>query len=741
MKRRLLQINLLPVLCLVLLAGGVGAGQEKNEITTEWIFGGPAFETMTVPSFAWLEDGTAVIYDYRTPPKELTFERLNPNSGEHAPMLDMRKAVSSLNTFLGKQNTPDPLPWPNAFDSSGRLAVFIFKDDIYILNLASAQFQQVTRTQSVEKCVSFSPNGEQLAFVRDNDLYTYDIRENVEKRLTQDGAETVLNGTLSWVYLEEIFGRHDTGYWWSKDSKAIAYLKTEQSQVSQTYYTNFKDYQPYLLKQRYPRAGQANPIVGVYVVEVADVRTTCAHFDDKYEYITRVGWLPKSDTLSVQTMNRAQNELSLYFVDRSTGKARSILKETDDAWVNIYDTPYFTGDGKYFIWTSERSGYAHLYRYTTDGKLVNQITKGEWPVRPSGAFAIYEGNALKAVDEQEGWVYFTAGEKSSIEKHLYRIKLDGSNMQRLSQEDGSHDTSFSPDSHHYFDNYSNISTLPSLSLRKSDGKLVKVIAAPLTELISRFNIQYPEPMKIPAADGFLMPAQLLKPRDLDPNKKYPVIIYVYGGPSAPVVSNAWNFLTYFDQILLRNGYLVMYIDNRSSTSISKTLEKTIKDQMIGNIELNDLLSAVRWLKARTYVDPTRIGIWGWSAGGTYTLLAMTHSKEFKAGIAISAVTDWRYYDSRWAEFAMRRPEDNLEGYENTSVVKAAKNLNGRLLLVHGTNDNNVHIQNTWAFSDQLIRAGKMFDMMIYPMRRHGIDDPPARIHLFNTMLDFWKKNL
>jgi dipeptidyl-peptidase-4 len=253
-------------------------------------------------------------------------------------------------------------------------------------------------------------------------------------------------------------------------------------------------------------------------------------------------------------------------------------------------------------------------------------------------------------------------------------------------------------------------------------------------------MQYPELMTIPADDGFPLPAQMLKPKDFNLEKRYPVIIYVYGGPSAPRVSNSWQSSNYFGQVLLREGYLFMQVDNRSATAISKKLEAVVVKELYGDNELRDLLAAVKWLKSQPYVDPDRVGIWGASGGGCYTLLAMTRSKEFKAGISMAGVTHFHYIDSG-VEYVMKLPQDNPEGYEKTALVNYAKDLHGRLLLVHGTYDDNVHIQNTWHFVDELIKAGKMFDMMIYPMRKHGFRDNPARIHLRKTMIEFWKKNL
>lgn len=729
-------------LCLMTVAASMVLAQEKKEMTVEWVYSEDAANATALPAYFWLRDGTALVYDRRRPKQERSFERFNPQTGKREPALDMRKAMASLQTLLSKEEMPEVLPSATAFDSSGRSVVYEFNGDVFLLDLASAQFQRITKTEAEEKSISLSPDGQSIAFVRDNDLYAYDLRANRENRLTTDGSETMLNGTLTWVYWEEIFGRHDEGYWWSKDSKSIAYLQTDESPVSVSTYTDFKPWQPRVIKQRYPKAGEPNPRVRVGIASLDQPKTTWVDLNkDSYEYVVRVNWLPDSNRVSVETLNRAQDALDLYFADRATGKTEHILKETDDAWVNIYE-PYFLEDGKRFIWPSERTGYAHLYLYTMDGKQVNQITRGDWSLRPAGMFASYGDNALLAVDEKENWAYFTAQEKSSIEQQLYRIKLDGSGMQRLSQESGFHDPGFSPDHRYYFDRYSNISTMPSLSLHQSDGKLAQTLAAPRPELLAQFNMQYAEFMTIPAADGFPMPAQMLKPKDFDPKKKYPVIIYVYGGASSPTVINSWSSIdNYYNQILLNKGYLVMTFDNRASTGISHALEKTIKGQMYGDVELNDLKAAVKWTKSQPFIDAGRVGIWGWSGGGIYTLVGMTRTQEFKAGIAVAAVTDQRFYDTRWTESVMKRPQDNLQGYEKVSLLKSAKDLHGRLLLVHGTYDDNVQIQNAWAFTDELIKANKMFDMMIYPMRQHPIIDKPARIHLYTRMLEFWTRNL
>lgn len=742
MKSFIRRLSFFTVIYLALAASSTAISQQKREITVDWIYSDESGKVSALPSYAWLPDGTAILYDVRQPVEQRTFERLNPQTGQRVPILDAQRAMSSLRGVLTKGEVPEALPWPVAFNSEGKFALYLFDGDIYLLDMAKSQFNRVTQTEAEEKSVNFSPDGQRLAFVRDNDLYTYDIARNIEKRITRDGSETTLNGTLSWVYWEEIFGRRDIGYWWSDDSQAIAYLHTDESPVGTSYYVDFQPQYPRLLKQRYPKAGTPNPVVRVGIAEINQDKTTWVGLDPKsYEYVVRVKWLPDNKRVSVQTMNRAQTELTLSLAERAGGKASQLLKETDESWVNVHDDLFFLKDGKHFIWASERTGYAHLYLYSMDGQMVNQITKGNWAIHSAGGGVFWLRQAVTAIDEKNGWIYFTALEKSSIERHLYRIRFDGTGMERISKEDGTHLISFSPDARYYFDTYSNISTLPSLTLRGATGEAKLPLAPPRPELLSQFDVQYPELLTIPAADSFPMPAQLLKPKNFDPARRYPVIIYVYGGPSAPSVANAWKFSNYFDQLLSREGYLVLYVDNRSATAISHTLEKTANGQMYGEGELKDLLSAVKWLKSQSYVDPERVGIWGWSGGATFTLLSMTHSKEFKAGIAVAAVTDPFYYDTKWAESIMKRPVDNPEGYKKTSLNNAAKDLYGRLLLVHGTYDDNVHIQNAWKFTDELIKAGKLFEMMIYPMRQHGIADRAARIHLYKTMLEFWKRNL
>ncbi|MFL6335386.1 MAG: S9 family peptidase [Pyrinomonadaceae bacterium] len=734
----------LSVLLAVMLSGAAPARSQTTAaggLTFEWAFD-EGRRVASVPSHAWLSDGRLLLLDVRRPAAERTFEVLEPATGARRPALDMAAAVGSLNALLPDSGVTGSLDWPEALDPSGRRALYLFKGDLFLLDLAAARFTRLTKTEAAEQSPGFSPDGRRLAFVRVHDLYVSEVETGTETRVTRDGSETLLNGSLSWVYWEEIFGRRDIGYWWSPDSRALAYLQTDESAVGESDFVDFRpDSAPRLIRQRYPKAGTPNPRVRVGVAEIGRDTTTWVSIKDRpFEYVLRVKWLPDGRRLSVQTLTRDQHESGLYFASRETGAAERVLTETDPAWVNIHDDLHFLKDGRHFLWASERDGYYHLYRYTLDGRLVNQVTRGPWALASSGAGVFWVRQAVVGIDEAEGWVYFTALERSSVERHLYRIRLDGTGMTRLSTEPGVHRISMSPDARFYLDNFSDVRTLPALTLHRPDGARVSVLAPPRPELLARFDLQYPELLTIPAADGFRMPARLLKPKEFRPERRYPVIMYIYGGPSAPSVTNAWSGTLLNDQLYLAEGFVLLTVDNRAATGISKKLENSIVRGAY-EPETNDLLDAVRWLKRQPWVDPDRVGVWGWSGGGSMTLSLLTRSKEFKAGISGAPVTDWRYYDAKWAEALVGMPAENPEGYERSSLVKLAPNLHGRLLLVHGTYDDNVHPQNTQAFAEALVQSGKLFEQMIYPMRKHGISDRAGALHLQRTMLDFWKRNL
>ena len=737
---------------------------QKGPISVDWIFSPEGRSFDDVPFHTWRRDGRAILFDKAG---KDTFELLVPESGARSTFVDRDRALASLRELVGDRAEQLWGP-PQSLDANGSQGLYVVDGDILLLDLAGSTFRRLTGTAQTETSASFSPDGRRIAFVRDNDLYVVSTSGGEAVRLTHDGTETLLNGTLSWVYWEELFGRRDIGYWWSDDSASIAYLQTDESEVGTVDFVHFRGPYPERITQRYPKAGTTNPAVRVGVVDVGaggQLATTWIELSEQVgrskdlEYLARVKWLPDSTRLALQTLSRDQRTLELWIAEKANGRAQKVLTETDPAWVNVHDDLYFLEDGQHLLWASERSGYSHLYLYRLDGTLVRQVTDGNWAIASSGGGVFWLRQAVCAIDESKGWIYYTGLEESSIERHLYRIRLDGSGRERVTLRAGTHAISFGPEAKHYFDTHSTIGSPPSLTLRRASGPGRVVdpsagrsesrdagsgdyrIHTVAPESLAKLELQVPEFVQVPARDGMQLPGWILKPRDFDPSREYPLILYVYGGPSAPTVANGWDDDIYFDQMLADAGYLVARCDNRGSTAISKTLESSTHLRSIGDVERNDYVDAARWFKNLAYVDPDRVGIWGWSGGGSMTLLMLTRSKEFKAGISVAPVTDWTFYDTKWAETMMKTPEENPEGYAYTSLASRAKNLSGRLMIVHGTYDDNVHPQNTWLFADELIAAGIPFDMMIYPMRKHGISDAPARKHLSNKMLEFWKLHL
>ena len=717
------------------------AAAQDERLSLEWVFSEEGKTATSVPDHAWLDNGLLMLYDKRVPKIERTIESYNPDNGRRRSLVNAKKVIAAFNAQFEPDEPIEELGWPASFDPTGRWAVYEQSDDIVLLDLRSSEVTPVAITDAVEKSARFSPDGRWLAFVRDNDLYAWDVRKQTEKRLTTDGSETLMNGTVSWVYWEELLGRVDQGYFWSPDSTSIAYLQSDDSGVGTMHYVDFEPDLPKLIKQRHPKPGEANPRVRAGVVSLEDAKTTWVDLGSyPYEYLARIKWLPDSRHVAVQTLNRPQTTLDLFIADASSGETRHVMRETDEGWVNVHDDLYFLENGN-FIWASERDGYAHLYQFDANGDLVNQVTKGEWALRPSGGAAGME-RSVAYVDDDQQHIWFTALEKASTERHLYRINIDGSGMERLTAEEGAHQIWFRPDGEYYLDASSALDRPPSLRLHRPNGEFQAMVTAAADDIPQRFDLQRWEMMTVNARDGNSMPAMMLKPRFFDAGKKYPAVVYVYGGPSSPTVVNAWgrHARMMYHQLLADQDVVVFYVDNRSAAGKSKIDANTIVRQLMGPVEINDLLDGVAWLKSQPYIDDARVGIWGWSGGGSMTLHAMTSSEEFAAGVAVAPVSDWHYYDTIYTERYMKRPQDNEEGYELTSHAKRAADLHGRLLLVHGTYDDNVHPQNSWRFADELIEAGITLDMMIYPMRKHGIADDEAQLHIYKTMVEFWQRN-
>ncbi len=616
---------------------------------------------------------------------------------------------------------------------TGNMIAFRYGGDVFTYIPGSNIVVRRTQTDDTETNVTFSPDGSMLAYTRENDLYYLDAETNEETRITASGADTLYNGVLNWVYMEELFTRGNRrAYWWAPDNKAIAFMEINDGQVPEFPLVDYIPTHGHVDMQRYPKAGDTNPRVRVGVYDFEKERIFWIDpIAGEDAYIARIYWLSDGERLAIEKLNRDQNELTLLFANYKSGAARETLTETDSTWVNVnYMKHYFETKSR-FVWTSERDGYSHLFLYDLNGSYIRQITKGPWEV-----------TALNGVDEERGLIYFTALEKSILERHLYRISEKGKEMRRLSRREGGHSVRFAPNHRYYFDYYSNTETPTEVTVHDAQGKhLFRLGQGPEKEMFLR-TLPKPEFFTFESENGISYQCQIMKPNDFNPKKKYPVIVYTYGGPNAQVVQNRWGGSLYmWHMMMATRGYIIFSMDNRGAFGKGRAWENPIFKRL-GKLELEDQLAGVDYLKTLPYIDPSRIGIWGWSYGGFMTCLALFKAPEvFKAGAAVAPLADFKLYDSIYTERYMKRPQDNEEGYYKHAPINFAEDLEAAFLLVHGTADDNVHMQSSIALTEKLIDAGKDFDLMLYPGKEHGIRGTEARTHLFNKITKFFEENL
>jgi len=576
-----------------------------------------------------------------------------------------------------------------------------------------------------------SPDGQYVSFVRDHHLWLVSVADAKVRALTNSGGkEEIRKGELDWVYPEEL--DITTAYWWAPDSSAIAYLEMDERKVETYPLVDFSSYQGAAEEERYPPAGGHNPVVRVLVAPIRGGEPRPMDTGSESDvYIPRVNWLVDSKHLAIQRLNREQTVLDLLIADASSGKSRSAITVKDQYWINIGDDLRFLQDGKRFLWSDERSGYRHLYLYDLDGKQLAQLTKGDWEVF-----------GIQAVDEAKGLVYFTAAEKSPLERHLYRVAFDGTGLTRVTKEDGTHAFKASPDASAFLDTYSNSMNPPRQELIRADGSRIAIINEDKPAELAEYRLSPVEFLSVKAHDGISLNAMMIKPPDFDPGKKYPVLVFTYGGPHAQVVLNSWggsNFL--WHQLMAQKGYIIFALDNRGSAGRGHLFEEPIHYRF-GAQEMSDQRDGAQYLKSLPFVDPNRLGIWGWSYGGHMTLHAMFEDPEdFKAGFAGGPVTDWHYYDSIYTERYIGVLPQHEQSYEESSPIKTAGNLKGKLLIAHGTGDDNVHFANTLALIDELIESGKYVEVMPIPGRGHGVSDLAARRVLMTRVTQFFLDNL
>jgi dipeptidyl-peptidase-4 len=691
----------------------------------------------TLPNIRWMKDGKHYLLTNDAANKAVPrLQKVNALTGQATPLFDAAKMEAAFSSLPGL-SAADVKQLANRgsvdFNPSETAVLINFANDLFYYDLGSQKAIRVTGGPEEEVGETFSPDGRMIGYVRNNDMYVFDLATQKERRLTTDGGPKILNGRLDWVYQEELYGRGDfQAYWWSPDSTMLAYLRLDENPVHEFVVVDHIPYRQTVEITPYPKAGDANPIVQLGVVNASGGPT---RWMDTYKYqpsdflIVRVSWTPDSKKVAYQAQNREQTFLDLNLADARDGKSNTILRETTKAWVEVINNPHWLKDGS-FLWESERSGWHHLYHYSPNGTLIRQLTDGKWELR-----------SFEGLDEEKGVAFITATEHSHIAPQPYRVSLKGEGVTRLTTGEGTHRFLVSPKQNLFIDFVSDVDSPTQTRLYDINGKLVRVIEENKVAVLGQYRFGKTELMQVKTRDGFTMEAMMIKPPDFDPSKKYPVMQFTYAGPHAPTVRNAWggaNYLWY--QSLAQRGYIIWAVDNR--TASGKGAESAWGAyKNFGESELRDIEDGIAWLKSQPYVDASRIGISGWSYGGYMTSFAMTHSKSFKMGIAGGTVSDWRDYDTIYTERYMLTPQNNPEGYRRSSPVHAAKDLHGRLLLVHGAIDDNVHMQNTVQFVYELQKAGKQFDLMIYPKQRHGVTDPLLLKHMRQMMTDYIVKNL
>ncbi len=685
----------------------------------------------------WISDTQYIDPASRVDGRREGVEKIDATSGKAEPLFDAAKMEAAFTKVPGI-TTDDARRVSHQASyiiNHTRSAVLVtLANDLYLYDFASEHATRLTFTPEEEQEASFSPNGLLVAFIRGNNLYTVDTTTQRELALTNDGGAEILNGKLDWVYQEEIFGRGDfRGYWWSPDSSRLAFLHLSEHSVPNYAVVDLIPYHPTVESWDYPKAGDPNPTVKLGVVRSAG-GTPIWIDTDRYNpedlLFVSVSWSPDSQSVVYEAQNREQTWLDLNLANRATGATTTLLKETTKAWVNNNGDPYWLNDGS-FLWMSERTGWKHVYHYAKDGSLIRPVTSGQWEVR-----------ALHGVDQSSGWVYFSATERSPIGLDVYRIKLEGGALQRLTQAEGTHSATFNPALTYFVDTWSDVNTPPQVRLHRSDGTELRVIDHNHVAALDEYRLSKPEFVQVKTRDGFVMEAMMIKPPDFSPSRRYPVYQHTYAGPQGPQqVRNAWGGSTYmFHQVLAQRGMIVWICDNRSNSGKGAQSAWPVY-RNLGEVELRDLEDGVAWLKQQPYVDASRIALNGWSYGGFMVAYALTHSQAYSVGISGGPVTDWRDYDTIYTERYMGTPQNNPEGYRKSAPRFAAENLRGKLLLVHGEMDENVHMQNTIQFAYELQKAGKLFELMIYPKSRHGVVDPQLVKHLRSKMVDFLMENL
>jgi dipeptidyl-peptidase-4 len=613
-----------------------------------------------------------------------------------------------------------------------------FKADYYVVDIVRKEIEPLS-AKGAQQAAAFAPNGYSVAFVRDNDLHIKNLRFQTETAITSDGAkDTIINGVPDWVYEEEFaFNR---AFEWSPNSDEIAYIKFDERAVNAYQFplyqashpsNNAHELYPGSYQYKYPKAGQKNARVSVHVFNIRQRTTKKMDVPGDDIYVPRIQWTINPELLSIVSLNRRQDQLNLYLANSASGVARSILTDRNSRYIStdVLDHITFLEDGKHFVYVAELDGYNHIHLYGMDGIKVNQVTKGDWDVTDYYGF-----------DARNKLFYFQAAAVSPLQREVYSVRMDGSRLTRLTPEDGTNQAWFSKDFSFYITEHSSVTKPSVYTVFNRAGRQQYVLEdnKALQESVKAYALPVKEFFTFKTETGDELNGYIIKPLQMEASKSYPLLMTQYSGPNSQQVLDKWEMD--WEYFLAAQGYVVACVDGRGTGARGEDFRKQTYMQL-GKLESDDQVAAARYLGALDYVDAERIGIWGWSYGGFMSALVMSRSDLFKAGIAIAPITHWKFYDTAYTERFMRMPRENPSGYDQNAPLSLADNLQGRLFLIHGTSDDNVHVQNVMEYTDRLVQAGKQFDMFMYPNRAHSIRGGNARMHLYQMKFDFLERYL
>jgi dipeptidyl-peptidase-4 len=601
----------------------------------------------------------------------------------------------------------------------------------YVMNLGNKKITPI-RSDEKQMYADFSPAGDKVAYVINNNLYYKDLSQGKEIQITSDGEKNkIINGASDWVYEEELSLAQ--AFNWSPDGNKIAFYRFDESEVKQWNMKIYDGLYPTDSRFKYPKAGEENAQVGIHIYNLKNKETKAVDLGVSYEYLPSIKWTANANQLAVMSSNRHQNELKINLVHATEGKSEVIHTEVSETYIEMPFEVHFTKDEKNFIILSENSGFRHLYLYRMNGKLQRQLTEGNWPVTD-----------FYGIDEENGRIYYQAAEKNPMNRNVFSANLKGRNIKMLSPKVGTNRAVFSKSFAYYINYHSTANTPYYISLHEANGDKIRTLKdnEKLTTKLKEYNLSKKEFFSFTTSEGVVLNGWMIKPPSFDPEKKHPAFLTIYGGPGSQTVTNSWGGFNYFwHQHLAQKGYVVVSVDNRGTGARGVDFKK-ITYKELGKYETMDQIETAKYLASLNYIDGKRIGVQGWSYGGYMSSLCILKGADhFKAAIAVAPVTNWRFYDSIYTERYMQTPQENSDGYDDNSPINHVEKLKGNYLLVHGMADDNVHLQNTAEMIEALVEADKQFDLFVYPNKNHGIYGGNTRYHLYKKMTNFIENNL